>query len=217
MQFEPGNFLYGIKQTVMGKNGLANASAGVTSSVGAFDGGIQKDNPFNITDFALLGASVAIAAFDTNAFGLKAHATTAAVGSIDFTVPRDYDEATDQFVLNLLIAQSSTATDTNVKFTVTPAVLTPPSNTVATVAAQTITSPATTTLPIWYKFDMSGLKLVRQDVVYLAVTVANNNTAANEPFILGAYLTYASCIVSYNDTDTSDSVDGSTEFGLPLR
>jgi hypothetical protein len=213
MLFEPGNFLYMIKQTVMGRND----SKAIGSNGASFDGGIQKDLPFNVTDFALLGASVVVAAFDTHAMGLKAHATTASVGTLDFTVPREYDEASDQFVLNLLIAQAAQVTDTNVKFTVTPAVLTPGSNTVSTVAAQTVTTPAVTLLPVWYQFNMTGLSLKRQQVVYMAVTVANNATTGDEPYILGAYLTIASGIVSYNDTDTSDSADGSTEFGVALR
>lgn len=211
MLFEPGNFLYMIKQLVTGNNGILNRIGGASAA----DGGIQVDHQYDLTDMVLLGTSVAVAAFDTNAYGLKTHATTTAIGEVEFVVPRDYDEATDQFQFNLLIAQAAQVTDTNVLITATPYIMTPGSNTLVTGTAATVGP--TTLLPVWYTLTLSGMGLKRQQIAYIKFSIANNATTGDEASILGITVTYASTIVSYYDTDKS-GVDGNLgEYGLPLR
>lgn len=211
MEFTADNFLYMIKNVVTGINGIVNRIGGAQAA----DGGIQVDHQYDLTDLVLLGTSVAVAAFDTNAYGLKTHATTTAVGEIEFVVPRDYDEATDQFQLSILVAQAAQVTDTNVLITATPYLMTPGSNTLVTGTAATVGP--TTLLPTWYTFTLSGQGLKRQQVDFIKLTIANNATTGDEAYILGLYVTYASCIVSYFDTDKS-GIDGALgEYGLPLR
>lgn len=144
-------------------------------------------------------------AAETNLRVLSAPANTTAVGSIEFTVPRDYDEATDIAALRMLVA-SAGATDTPA-LTLNVYRKRAGAN-IATLAAAVAMSSrfgvtALSATARIAEFALSGLGLLRDDVVIIQIVSAAHTTDA--VLVYSVTPVYRSCLVSYNREDTSNN------------
>ncbi len=161
---------------------------------------------------------------ETNSVALKIPAGTTNWGQILFTIPRDYDEATDRLVLRLFAAQLSIATDTNDSLQVTSYIkligkaLGSNNGTVKGTAPFSTTTLVLSTTEQVVEFNLSGYGLKRDAVITVDLaTNGNNVTAGNEIIVYGGGWSYDSCLVSYNETDNL-GVDGTLSAeGNPLR
>lgn len=141
-------------------------------------------------------------AVETNLRVSSSPASTTAAGTIEFTIPRDYDEATDTLALRLMAAMAG-ATDTPV---LTLNVYRKRAGvaiaTVATgVAMSTIGAVALNATAQMVQFDLSQKSLLRDDVIVIQIVAGAHTTDAL--YIYSAYPIYRSTIVSYNETDSS--------------
>lgn len=144
-----------------------------------------------------INAQVNLTAAETNLRVLSLAANTTAVGTVNFLVPRDYDEASDAFFLKL-VAASAGATDTPL-LTATIYRKRPGSNiaTVGTFTASSNLASAAAAL----RFSVIGKGLQRNDALTIVITSAAHTTDA--VLVYGVEPSYRSTLVSYNET-TSD-------------
>lgn len=168
---------------------------------------------------------------DTNSFpAINVSTGTTAIGDFEFPIPRDYDEASDSFVVRVQIAVNATDVAVPIKLQGTMNWLVPGSNVVHPVNASggsisavavTATLPFTTTQNLGssqttYEINFSGSGLMRDDVVSVVLAL-NGTTSAGPAFVYGVEILYDSTIVSYNQTDTT-GIDGIlSEYGNELR
>lgn len=143
--------------------------------------------------------------------------TNPTIGLFSLPVPRDYDEATDTYAIQVWAALANA--DAAITMTGTPTTLV--GNTFATGTAVSATLPfktaaaALTTSVVKYDINLNGLGLKRDTII--TVSLALVGTTTGNTTIYAVEQVYASCIVSYNETD-STGVDGSlSEYGNPLR
>lgn len=141
-------------------------------------------------------------------------------GTFSFTIPRDYDEASDHFEVRVLIALGTTAS--SITLTGTPTILPIATGTPTTGSAVTGTAPfqsaalnlTTTEQVVVIDFGGNGLK--RDDVIAVKLIVAGT-TSTNPTLIYDVEVTYDSTIVSYNVTDATGEDGSLQEEGNPLR
>lgn len=145
-----------------------------------------------------INAQVNLTASETNLRVLSLAASTTAVGTLNFVIPRDYDEATDAFWLKV-IAASAGATDTPV-LTATIYRKRPGSN-IATVGVFTVTALAAAAAA--KNFAVIGKGLLRDDVLTIVITSAAHTTDA--VLVYGIEPSYRSTLVSYNEADASNN------------
>lgn len=216
---------------VTGLNTFTSAQAigVVASSVTAFTEG-NGYVELNVTNTDLQTAINTIqgdeAASETNSFVLKVPAGTTTVGKLLLSIPREYDEASDHLYLRLFVNQLTRATDTAVGLQAVAYVKvlgTALSASKGTVPGIAPFSLATTDLVLStteqvVEFNFSGYGLKRDTVITVVLsTNGGNATAGEEVQIFGGGWSWESCLVSYNDTDTT-GVDGAlAQYGNPLR
>lgn len=212
MNFASHNFLYAVKQLVVG------------SSKKNSDGSSAADGGYN-TDFALALGDVSPATGSTtlvtDAAGLHVlktvHSQTS-IGTAGFIIPRDYDQNTDKLILRVTAAMSG-GTDTPVLAVTssTQAVVTSTGSTYGALAAGTIASTAalSTTISI-YELDLSNQSLVRDTIVSLVLTSGAHTT--NDVLIYALEIVYASCLVAFSDSSNMGGTKiGYDALGNPLR
>ena len=249
----PHDFLVGIKQLVTGANRQSTSAIAQTPgsifypSVNALvsldDGGIIVDIPLSLSSFVANTASGAVVTTPSAATGsmyisLGNNSSTTNSGYIQWTVPRDYDEASDQFALRLELNQLAQVTDKsvqivgaltlrNVQPNSSPTVLT---TTTAAVYATTpfsanagttssanganITSVAPNTQVLELVFTGNNLK--RDMVVTIFIRPSGSVTAGDNVQYYGFDITYASTLVSYNPTDGTGNFTNSVNPGANM-
>lgn len=242
MRFQPGTFLWYLKNIVTGRNGPVDVNG-----PDAADGGIQVDKTapfrsatatlvdsttgtpsttFTLVDVtvtptqALINANFATVARAINSQAVLGTAIPAAtnptIGTTRFVVPRDYDEASDHFYVNVYIADA--AADASIELTGTPTVrslgLAPVvgSAVIATVPF-TGAIAAISTVEQIMQVDLSGLSLKRNDIV--TVTLALVGTTTGVVTVYATEFQYDSTVASYNET-TGTGI-ASAYKGFPLR
>lgn len=140
--------------------------------------------------------------------------TNQTVGTLSFPIPRDYDETSDQLGLRLNVALANA--DAGISLTAVATVqqtasLTDTDSTTLKGTAPFLTTTLTLTqTPQIVEFNLSSLGLKRDAIV--AITIKESGSSSNG--VLNVYSierTYASCIVSFHDTDNF------AETGNPLR
>lgn len=156
-------------------------------------------------------------------------ATGTVIGTFSFAVPRDYDEASDH--LAVFLEANLAAADAGITITGTATVAPIASQTGtaivdATKTAVTATAPfSTTTLNVTqtvqvFSINLSGYGLKRNDIV--AVALAFAGTTSGNANVYSIFRHYDSTLVSYNETDATQSPNGTIAnvlpgFGNPLR
>ena len=205
------NFLLFIKSIVTGAN--AGVSVGSTSAPAA-DGGYKIDTIGNLSDITNLVSGTTLTTTDSGLIPvLSTTATDTGIGIFSVPVPRDYDEATDNFTVRLIVAYSGTGTIT---MTGQPVILALGGSPVTGTTVNGTAEFSTTTLalgagPQVVEFVFNGLGLTRDSII--AVTLAYVGTTSAAPLIYMVEANYNSCLVSYNEMTTgADSVTGN-----PLR
>lgn len=156
-----------------------------------------------ITDVANLRAQAGLTADETNARVLKVEETVDSIGNVVWTVPRDYDEATDVVMLRVLASQLTSLTDNDVELDLEAYVKTAGS---ALGADLNPTAPGTvlSTTEQWVEFDLAGNSLKRDDTVTLElITNGANDTDGEEVLVHSVELLYRSTLVSYHEEDSS--------------
>jgi hypothetical protein len=218
MRFTPDNLLYLIKQIVTGANSSANTSSGTAT---AADGGIKHDVNIPLPAVSLISGTT-LTTDDTAQEQILSTAAAASPGMyiVQFVVPRDYDEASDHFNVNLFIADA--AADAGITVTGTPTVRAlgaAPVTGAAVTAVVPFTTPAANLSTTEQKLEItfSGLGLVRDSIINVVVALVGTTTGAVTTW--GIEIQYDSTIVSFNDTDINAAavnypIDG---FGNPLR
>jgi hypothetical protein len=147
-----------------------------------------------------------------------ASGTNPTVGIVSFIVPRDYDEASDNFKLRIPIYLANA--DSTITLTGTPTTQ-PNGGTATTGTLVSATLPFSTatvdlskTLQV-VELNLSGLGLVRDETIAVALAIAGTTTG--NTYILGYDVHYDSTIVSYNESDTTGTDGTLAQDGNPLR
>ena len=166
-----------------------------------------------IADVAAIRAKLGMTADETNARVLFIEQAIDTVGNIVFPIPRDYDEATDEFRLRLLVSQLTLSVDNDVKIDVELYRKRAGVALTADLAPSFTADAAVPNLLVaeqWIEFNLSGLGLLRDDAVTIEViTNGNNDTNGEEVQIHAVELVYRSTLVSYDDENDAQ--------GNPLR
>lgn len=247
MVFNPSDFLYHIKTIITGTNGFLRGTSGAKS----YDGGIKHevDIPLSTVSSGAAALVVTTGATNTTPYGFATAAQanalvtavnklllgadanaipainvatgTTAIGTVDYIIPRDYDEASDSFMIRVQIAVNATDVAVPIKLTGAMSWYNASSNTLNTLSAVTATLPFTTTQNLGstqttYEINLGSNSLKRDDVVSVVLALSGT-TAAGPAYVYGVEVLYDSTIVSYNITDQS-GIDGVlSEYGNPLR
>ena len=152
-----------------------------------------------VAEVAAIKAFLAGTAYETNARVLQVEETIDNIGHVVWTVPRDYDEATDILVFRVLASVLGVSTDGDVTLdaevyvtvlgTSTSADKNPTAPTALLVVAEQ-----------WLEFDLKGYGLKRDNVVTIELlTGGQNDTNSEEVLIHDIELVYRSCLVSYDE------------------
>lgn len=148
-------------------------------------------------------ALLAGTADETNAKVLKVEEAVDTVGTVVWTVPRDYDEATDQLTVRVLASQLTVSTDNDVQLDSSTYIKTAGAalgSDVSPAAPSTVLS----TTEQWVEFNLGGLGLQRDDVVnFVLKTDGHNDTNGEEVLIHDIEFVYRSCLVSYDNATTA--------------
>lgn len=173
----------------------------------------------------LNAANVGFAGTVSSAAALTiASGSSPSIGTVSFPIPRDYDEASDHLAIRLMAKLANA--DASITVTGTATVLPIATGTAATKSAVTGTAPfstaslALTTTEQVVDINLSGYGLKRDDTVTVALALAGTTTG--NTYVFAIEKSFESCIVSYNDTDATQSPNGTTAivqpgFGNPLR
>lgn len=199
-----------------GNTGTATNKVSFTvSSVTTFvEGEGQLEVTVTNTDLANTLSSLAkaangnLAASETNLVVFSSPASTTTIGTVNFTVPRDYDEATDHLSLHLLAA-SAGATDTP---TITATVYRKRAGSNIATAATVAGSVALTSAQQTVKFFMAQKGFKRDDTLTIVLSTTAHTTDAI--LIYGMEPVYRSTLVSYAETDNAN---GKATTGTILR
>ena len=167
---------------------------------------------------------------ETSALVISIPAATNAVitNGFSFPIPRDYDEASDTYIVRVTIAINSADVAVPIYLKGTPTIkhigqaavagtavyATIPFAATAGATTTAGASPLTATEAV-YEIILNGNGLKRDDIVYVALAL--QGTTTQPALVYAVENTYDSTLVSYNETDTT-GVDGSlTAYGNPLR
>lgn len=150
-----------------------------------------------VLEIAAIKNFLAGTADETNARVLKVEEAIDDIGHIVWTVPRDYDEATDILTLRILASMITVSTDDDVvldaEVYVKRAGVALSSDKGPTVSATILSATEQ-----WIEFDLKGYSLLRDDVVIIQIiTTGLNDTDGEEIQLHDLELTYRSCLVSY--------------------
>lgn len=220
MRMNPDNFLYAIKQLVVGSS-RKNADGS-----SAADGGFNQDYNLGLNG-ATLG-STTIMAVDGSGVPILSNPVSSTNGSTNtfgtwsFLVPRDYDENTDKLIVRAT-ADSNGATDTPVLTIAssTMALTSTGSTYAGIVNGLSSTFGAMTNTPTIYEADFSGLKLVRDTIVTIKIGTPIDATGRHNTDKINLYnaeVVYASSLVAFNDeVITGGKAVGYDVLGNPLR
>lgn len=206
MRFTPDNFLYMVKQLVTGTNLPVT-----TSKTGIPDGGIKVDRPYTVNAIAPLGANATVGALN-NQPAVTTASTYTNIGTFGIQVPRDYDEASDNFKLRITAIQQTAVSSQTLLGT-------PYINGVAGTQVTGKAPFATANLNLSItaqvvELDFTGLGLKR-DQIFSVVLAYGAAAGTSGTSIIGLQTHYDSTIVSYNETDATDTTD--TVDGNALR
>lgn len=178
-----------------------------------------------------INRQVATSVSSVPAIAVAAGAT--AIGTFSFAVPRDYDEASDH--LAIYLEANSTAADAGITITGTATiapiasqlststaiVATTKSAVTATAAFSTVAQNVVQEVKV-FVINLSAYGLKRNDIVSVALAFAGTTTGID--YVYSVFRHYDSTIVSYNETDATDSPSNpnntatvSLGFGNPLR
>lgn len=194
------NFLTHIKNLVTGGGRRSDGSA-------RHDAGFMKEVPYPL---GAIDSGSSIAAYETHDRVLFVEETVDVVGYIHFTVPRDYDEATDILTLRFLANMLTVSTDDDVELDVEVYVRPRATNTLSADKDPTSPGLVLSIVEQWHEFDLKGYGLRHEDVVTIEIiTNGGNDTNGEEVQLHAASLAYRSCLVSY--------VSGVDDAGNPLR
>lgn len=196
MKFALNNFLFALKNIVTGSNKPA-----ATGGVPGVDGGFNLDVTLDLGD-VVLGSGTTYTT-TSNVPLLSNAASNTSIGTFSQAIPRDYDEASDKFLVRI-IAKSAGATNSP---TITVASSTTILGGTVGVAGTSVVSAATTSLLAVYEFDLSGQGLLRDTILSGTITIGAHTTDAFQVFAIE--FVYSSCVVSYKDTTDA--------LGNPLR
>lgn len=209
MRFTPDNFLYALRQIVTGGGKLSN------STLPAPDGGFNQDVNVGLNSGPLASGATLTTSNNVPIISSAASSTALLINTNSFIVPRDYDQTTDKVIVRIF-AKSAGTTDT-------PTLTVASSTTVLAgtvgVAAKSITGAAISNKVAVYEYDLSGLGLVRDEILSFTLTSAVHNTDAVQVFAIE--LVYASTLVAFTDGNLTggDPTDlaGLDALGNPLR
>ena len=249
----PHDFLVGIKQIVTGANRQSTSAIAQTpgsvfypatnATISLDDGGIIVDIPFDIGTFHPNTASGVVLTTPSAATGsiylsLGNNSSTTNSGYLQWSVPRDYDEASDQFSIRIELNQAAQVTDKsvqivgaltlrNVQPNSSPTVLTTTTaavyatvpfsanaGTTSSANGANITAVAPNTQVVELVFTGNGLK--RDMIVTAFIRPSGSVTAGDNVQIYGFDLTYASTLVSYNPTDGTGNFTNSVNPGANM-
>lgn len=188
MKLSLNNFLYGIKQIVMGDNET--------------DGGFWKDVPIELAGVDA-SSNVSLSADETNGRVLLVEETNDSVFHLTRPIPRDYDEAVDKLKVRVLASQLLQSSDDDVELDSEVYVKTAGSALGSDLDPE---APGTvlSTTEQWIEFDLSGNGLTRDDVVnFELITNGANDTDGEEVLIHAIELAYRSTLVSYDEQDAN--------------
>lgn len=159
---------------------------------------------------------------DTNSFPAIVVATgTTAIGSVNYAIPRDYDEASDLLVIRVQAAITAGDVAVPIQLQGTLSYLLP-GGTPVSISAVKATLPfltATANLSgteATYEILLSGQGLKRDSLINVVLALSGA-TSAGPAYIYGVEVLYDSTIVSYNDTDSTGIDNSLGEYGNPLR
>lgn len=186
MKLSLNNFLYGIKQIVMGD--------------GEVDGGFLRDRFYSAASIGTTGTS----AQTTNSLPHFVRVLDADDEDVilPFEVPRDYDEATDHLKVRLRVRlESGTSLDLQADSLNRAAAGADPAN----ESDYTAPDATTVTSAQIIEVDLSGLEWSRDEQGVLNFA-ASNRTGSGIVHVLGAEIVYRSTLVSYHEEDS----DGNT-------
>lgn len=158
---------------------------------------------------------------DSNSFpAIVVAAATTAIGSVEFPIPRDYDEASDTFIIRVQVAINAADVAVPITLIGTLSWMNASTGTVNSIAAVTATQPFNTTKNLTatettYEINLSGNSLKRDALT--SVVLALSGLTSGSAFVYGVEVLYDSTIVSYNITDQT-GIDGVlSEYGNNLR
>lgn len=180
----------------------ADSGTAFTDGAGTFLVTIQN---MDVADaFAALAASMSGVADETNGRVLKVPAAVDSVGNIVWAVPRDYDEGTDVLHARVLASQLTVSTDNDVELD-SELYVKVPGSALASDANPTAPGTVLSTTEQWIEFDLSGNSLTRDNVViWELITNGANDTAGEEILIHAVEFVYASTLVSYDRTSSTN-------------
>lgn len=157
-----------------------------------------------IVDIVAMRAQMSLTADETNARVIKVEETIDSIGNIIWPVSRDYDENTDVLIIRVLASQLTSSTDNDVEL---DSQIYIKRAGVALSADKDITAPGTvlSTTEQWIEFDLTGLGLLRDDIVtFKLITNGANDTDGEEVLIHALEFAYRSCLVSYDDENDAE-------------
>lgn len=200
MLFGPHNFLTFIRDLVMGGG---RDSAGNARNDGGFlvtDALRLPGDLTTIDGLTLTGATVpAVLRTETNGMTVAGAASTTALGSFTFQVPRDYDEATDEFKIRVLAGMDG-ATDTP---TLDATIYRKRAGVALSADLNPTASAALAADTAWKTIDGSGKALKRDDV--LTINILSGAHTTNALSVHAIEIVYRSCLVSYEQYDASNN------------
>ena len=173
------------------------------ASGSAFTGGagvfvVTLQNLDTADAFTSLANAGRLVTDESNARVLRVPEDRDTVGSFIWTVPRDYDEATDYFSVRVLASMVSVSTDDDVELDSEIYIKTAGT---ALGSDLDITAPGTvlSTTEQWIEFPVSAQGLDRDDLVqFKLITNGGNDTAGEEVQIHDIEVVYRSTLVSYH-------------------
>ena len=197
MKLSKSNFLTHIKDIVMGGGRRPDGTL-------FLDAGYLKDVSISPLSIATTGTrATAENAVPADVMVLDADDEDAIV---NFTIPRDYDEASDHLKVILLVSYVS---GTSIAIQGNSVSLARPGS---SVAAKTFTGATATTIAsgsdcVEIEADLSQLANLRRDSLHVNF-IASATTSSGVAHVIGARVEYRTTLVSYNEKDAS---------GNPLR
>lgn len=203
------NFLEKLRNIVTGggrmKSGTIKDDAGFLRDVNLPITSIDLGTTLtaSTTTGAVTASGAIITTSETNLHVASFAASTTALGSYEFVIPRDYDEATDTFALKIFIASAGstdTPTVSGAAYRKRPgAAIATVATGVAGTAMGSTTALALTSADQVMEFDLSQHLLLRDDAITLTLTATAHTTDAI--LIYGVEWVYRSTLVSYHESD----------------
>lgn len=195
------NFLTRVKDLVMGGGRDSAGNAKLDSGFLVTDALKLPGDLTTIDGLTLTAATVpAVLRTETNGMTVAGAASSTALGSFTYQVPRDYDEATDEFKIRVLAGMDG-ATDTP---TLDATVYRKRAGVALSADLNPSASAALAAATAWKTIDGSGKALKRDDV--LTVNLLSGAHTTNALSVHAIEIVYRSTLVSYESEDSSHNV-----------